>query len=271
MNKIIEPAFLKANMNKFIIIDCRFKLGEPDYGKCAYEKGHIEGALFLDIEKFLAGPLSEHGGRHPLPDLDTFVKNMEPFGISDSDELVVYDDGDLAGAGRLWWLFKYIGKENVYVLNGGFEKWKTLDYGISLTSIKSQEKTGVLSLNRQNHLLVDMNYVKSKLNNPDVILVDSRASERYFGITEPVDRIGGHIPGAVSFPYLESLENYNAGKDNLKKYFSGLENKEIIVYCGSGVTGSANILFMEEAGLKPRLYAGSYSDWVSYEDNPVEK
>lgn len=271
MSKLISPEFLNENMDKYIILDCRFKLGDKDYGKNAYNSEHIENSLFVDFEKELSSEVKEHGGRHPLPDINKFVKSMENLGISDSTEVLIYDDGDLAGAGRLWWLLKYIGKDNVYILDGGINAWKKASYKTSNKENKA-ENTGKLSIHIQKNILCNMEYVKSKLHNSDTILVDSRASERYQGLTEPVDRIPGHIPGAVNFPYGEAVENGRVmSNEKLNERFQSLKNKEVIVYCGSGVTGSVNFMLMEEIGLKPVLYSGSYSDWVSYLDNEVEK
>ena len=271
--KLVRPKQLNENSKNFLILDCRFKLGDENYGVNSYKKEHIENAVFIDFEKELTGEIKEHGGRHPLPDIKVFAENMEKHGASDSRDIIIYDDGDLAGAARLWWLFKYIGKNNVYVLDGGLTAWKNEGYKTTDKEPEIIKNTEKLTVKIQKEILCDMECVKSKLSDKNVTLVDSRASERYLGLTEPVDRIPGHIPNAVNYPYGEAIENgYVMDKEKLSDRFSDLGNgnKEIIVYCGSGVTGSVNFLFMEEIGLKPVLYAGSYSDWVSYPENKVE-
>lgn len=271
MSKLISSDFLNENMDKYTILDCRFSLGDKEYGRNAYNTEHIENAVFIDFENELSSKIGEHGGRHPLPNVEKFISAMEKHGISDSTEVVIYDDGDLAGAGRLWWLFKYIGKENVYVLDGGLPVWKKKGYKTSNKEYKA-EVSGKLSADTQTNILCDVNYVKAKLNDPDTVLVDSRAAERYQGLTEPIDRIPGHIPGAVNFPYGEAIvDGVVMNREELNSRFKSLTNKNIVVYCGSGVTGCVNFLLLEEIGLKPVLYSGSYSDWVSYPENEVEK
>ena len=271
MSKLISPKYLNDNLDKYIILDCRFKLGDEHYGKKSYDLEHIPNAIFIDFEKNLSSEVKEHGGRHPLPKIDTFIENVEKLGISDSSDVLIYDDGDLAGSGRLWWLFKYIGKNNVFILNGGINSWKKENY-LTTDKVPNLKSKAKLNIHIQDDILCDMNYVKSKIHDPKTILVDSRASERYLGLTEPVDRIPGHIPSAVNYPYTNSIINGSVvSNTELKENFKDLIDKDIIVYCGSGVTGSVNVLLMEEIGLKPKLYAGSYSDWVSYLDNDVEK
>ena len=273
MSKLIQPKWLHENKNNFLILDCRFKLSDANYGLDSYKKEHIENAVFINFEKELAGEIKEHGGRHPLPDMFEFSKNMESHGISDSTDIVIYDDGDLAGASRLWWMFRYIGKNNVYVLDGGLTAWKNEGYETTDSETMTTNSIGKLTVKIQNDILCDMEYVKSKLSDKNTVIVDSRANERYLGLTEPMDRIPGHVPSAVNFPYGEAIKDgHIISNEKLSDRFSSLGNgeKEIIIYCGSGVTGSVNFLLMEEVGLKPVLYAGSYSDWTSYLDNKVE-
>jgi thiosulfate/3-mercaptopyruvate sulfurtransferase len=272
MENIVSQQWLINNMSNenLIILDVRAELDDSDYGFREYKKGHIKGAQFVSLEESMTGDFGVHGGRHPLPDMKEFIENMKKLGIHDDSTIVIYDNGDLAMAGRLWWLLKYSGKDKVYILAGGMKNW--LDNNLDVTTeIPYFKESDSLSLNIDHSMEVDMNYVKSAIDSNNIAIIDSRAYERYSGEVEPIDRIAGHIPSALNFPWMNLVTD---GKimdiEDIVNYFEPLENyEEIIVHCGSGITGTVNILFMEEVGLKPRFYVGGYSDWVSYEDNIV--
>lgn len=272
MKNIVSQQWLIDNLSKenLIILDARGDLNEPDLGFREYKKSHIRGAQFVNLEEIMTGELGIHGGRHPLPNMEKFIKDMKMLGVSDDSIIVIYDNGDLAIAGRLWWLLKYIGKSDVFILEGGMKKW--LDNNLEVTSeVVTPKPSNSLSLNINHSMQVDMEYVKAAIDSNSIAIVDSRASERYSGEIEPLDRIAGHIPNALNYPWMNLLSD---GKimavEDLVNYFEPLEEfEEVIVHCGSGITGTVNVLFMEEVGLKPKLYVGGYSDWVSYEDNPV--
>lgn len=272
MKNIVSQQWLIDNLSKenLIILDARGDLNEPDLGFREYKKSHIRGAQFVNLEEIMTGELGIHGGRHPLPNMEKFIKDMKMLGVNDDSIIVIYDNGDLAIAGRLWWLLKYIGKSDVFILEGGMKKW--LDNNLEVTSeVVTPKPSNSLSLNINHSMQVDMEYVKAAIDSNSIAIVDSRASERYSGEIEPLDRIAGHIPNALNYPWMNLLSD---GKimavEDLVNYFEPLEEfEEVIVHCGSGITGTVNVLFMEEVGLKPKLYVGGYSDWVSYEDNPV--
>lgn len=272
MKNIVSQKWLINNLSNdnLIILDARADLNDPDAGFREYQKHHIKGAQFVSLENTMTGKLEVHGGRHPLPNMETFIKDMKKLGINDNSTVIIYDDGDLATAGRLWWLLKYSGKTNVYILEGGIKEW--LNNNLEVTTEVVEPKTSnSLSLNIDSSMVVNMNYVKQSIDSNNIAIVDSRAQDRYCGKIEPIDRIAGHIPSAINFPWMNLT---NDGKimtlEELKKHFSSLESyEEIVVHCGSGITGTVNIIFMEEIGLNPKLYVGGYSDWVSYEDNIV--
>lgn len=273
MKNMVSKEWLLDNIKNddLIILDVRSDLMDLDKGFNEYKEAHIEKAQYLPLKGVLAGKEEDHGGRHPIPTIDKFVEHMKDVGITDSSTVVVYDDGGMM-SGRLLWLLRYIGKENVYILEGGINLWR--DSGYPLTKeIVTSKKSNSLSVKINEEIKVDMNYVKEAIEKDNVVLIDSRAPERYRGEIEPIDKIAGHIPSALNFPWEETQSiGINKGIEGLKEHFKPLEKfDEIIVYCGSGVSGSVNVIFMEEVGLKPKLYAGSYSDWISYKDNIVGK
>ncbi|OZV10889.1 sulfurtransferase [Tissierella sp. P1] len=272
MKNTVSQEWLINNILKdnLIILDVRAELDNPDYGIVEYKNGHIKGAQFVSVEDIMTGKVSTHGGRHPLPDMEKFIEDMKRLGINDDSTIVIYDDGDLAMAGRLWWLLKYSGKNNVYILEGGIKAWS--NSGLEITAqIPENEESKSLSLNIDSSMKVDINYVKSAIDSDNIAIIDSRAAERYRGEVEPIDKIAGHIPNALNYPWMNLVvDGKIKSKEELIEYFKDLEKyEEIIVHCGSGITGTVNYIFMEEVGLKPKLYVGGYSDWVSYEDNIV--
>jgi thiosulfate/3-mercaptopyruvate sulfurtransferase len=256
------------------VIDCRFHLGNPDAGRVQYEQGHITGAVYFDLEKDLSGAVGKHGGRHPLPDFSQLKARLEESGINNDTTLVAYDAKEGAFASRFWWLLKYLGHDHVYILNGGFEAWTKAGYPVDDQIPKYERSEFIISENKE--MLASYEEVKDiALNgNEAAVLVDSRENKRFIGIEEPIDRIAGHIPTAINKPWMEGLENgFFKPKHQQEERFAGLDKEQpVIVYCGSGVTATPNFIALKEAGFKHvKLYAGSYSDWVSYHDNPVGK
>lgn len=272
MKNIVSQQWLVNNMEmeNVIILDARAELGDANYGLREYENGHIKGAIFVSVEDTLTGEVDIHGGRHPLPNMEDFIEDMKRLGINDDSTVVVYDDGDLAMAGRLWWMLKYSGKDKVYILAGGIKAWTQNGLEVT-TEVPEKKKSKSLSLNIDTSMEVDINYVKEVIDLDNIAIIDSRATERYRGEVEPIDKIPGHIPNALNYPWTNLVADGKLmSKEELEKYFEPLrEYDEIIVHCGSGITGTVNCIFMEEIGLKPKLYVGGYSDWISYEDNEI--
>lgn len=277
MSNIISAKWLKENLNndKLIIVDCRFSLMDKDYGKRSYESSHIEGAVRIDIEKELSSPVAEHGGRHPLPCLRDLKNVFENKGISNDSIVVAYDDGNLAGPSRLWWILKYLGHDEVYVLNGGIKAFEEIGGKVS-NNIPLIEK-GVFDIDLREFMKVGMEYVRERLYRDNVIIVDCREESRYDGEFEPVDKKAGHIPNAKNYFWKNILNENNPitlvkSEKELKFYFNRLNNyDEVIVYCGSGITASPVSLVLDSIGIDHKLYSGSFSDWISYEENEVCK
>lgn len=254
-----------------MIFDVRFKMDDPAYGRQAYKEKHYKGSAYLDLTHDLSSEIKEHGGRHPLPLKKDLEETLRKAGLNNHQPVLIYDDGDNMAAGRLWWLLKYYGVAEVYVLLGGFSQFEEED----LTSDLEEFKQGDITLVEQDHMLANYECISNLTKSMDfkeVQLVDSRDEERYLGIVEPIDKKKGHIPGAINIPYkVHFTENGDLkSKEDLAKNFKSIRaDKETIFYCGSGVTACSNIMVYDELGLPSKLYPGSFSDYISYDDNQV--
>lgn len=266
-NPLVSCKWLSEHLNdeKIIIVDCRYNLFDKAWGKNEYDKGHIPGACFLDMEKELTGKVGEHGGRHPLPHAEAFEESMRQIGLEEGKTVIAYD-WDGSGASRLWWLLNYFGYPHVRILDGGYDGW--VDSGLRITKEVPDTKRGSFSAHITGHILVSRADLDKLPHGTRII--DVRDRERYLGIVEPIDKVAGHIPGAINIPYKDIVEkpgkfkNYN----ELKEIFSQ-SGEEPVVYCGSGITSCVNFVALESIGKHPKLYAGSWSDWISYEDSEI--
>ncbi len=249
---------------QIVIIDCRFSLADRDLGRQQYADRHIESAYYLDLNQDLSSPVQTHGGRHPLPNIDELATKLSNIGIVSGETMVVaYDDSRLAFASRLWWLLRYMGHENVAVLDGGFAAWRS--HGYPTTNITPPMRTGEFTPKLQTEAVVNIEMVKVRKDLPEVVLVDAREGDRYRGEREPIDPIAGHIEGAVNYPWLDLTDNQGfVVADQGDRWQSIANAEEIIVYCGSGVTACVNLLALKLVGIEAKLYAGSWSDWCSW-------
>ncbi|SFB05432.1 thiosulfate/3-mercaptopyruvate sulfurtransferase [Lentibacillus halodurans] len=276
MSVIVDPDWLMNRLENTpentVVVDTRFKLTDPDAGRKAYVKGHIPQAVYLDLNKDLSGKQTKHGGTHPLPDMDMFAAKVGNIGIDHDTTVVIYDQQNDMFASRLWWLLNYMGHEDVYVLDGGFDGWVEQGYDVTI-EIPSLEPKDFDPEIRDNEE-VDIDEVKDKLQHQSATLIDSRSQDRYLGKTEPLYKKAGHIPGAKNFFWKHVLDENGKWKKqtDLEEHFSALsKNDEIIVSCGSGVSACPNILALKSAGYENvKLYPGSFSDWISYDDNKIE-
>lgn len=265
---VVSASWLKEHLGeeKIAITDCRFSLANPQLGQQQYQHSHIPGAYYLDLNEDLSSPVQKHGGRHPLPDFNQLAAQLSTMGVDSQTLVVAYDDSRFAFAARLWWLLRYMGHERVAVLDGGFKAWQAQGYLV--TDVVPQRRNAEFAWQLQPSYLVDIDTVKACKDDPNVALVDARESDRYHGITEPIDPVAGHIPGAVNYPWqdVSTSEGYlrpQAEQSDRWQQLKGAE--EIIVYCGSGVTACVNLLSLQIAGIDPgKLYVGSWSDWCSY-------
>lgn len=249
------------------VVDCRFSLAEPQLGKQQYQTSHISGAYYLDLNEDLSSPVKEHGGRHPLPNPAELASKLSRMGVNFQKTFVVaYDDSRLAFASRLWWLLRYLGHDRVAVLDGGFSAWEKA--GCPLTNKIPPLKQAEFIPQIQSNIKVDITAVKNRKDLPGVTLVDSRDGDRYAGTREPIDKIAGHIQGAVNYPWREVTDENGyllSCAEQSRRWLNLDREQEILVYCGSGVTACVNLLSLELAQIHTgKLYAGSWSDWISY-------
>ncbi|MEA5582144.1 sulfurtransferase [Nodularia harveyana UHCC-0300] len=267
---VVSPTWLFQHLqdSQVVIVDCRFSLADPQLGKQQYQTSHIQNAYYLDLNQDLSSPVGKHGGRHPLPDVNQLAQKLSAMGVDSQKTLVVaYDDSRLAFASRLWWLLRYLGHQQVVVLDGGFAAWEKAGY--PTTDVISPPKIGNFIPQLNPEMVVDFATVKTRKDLPQIALVDSRESDRYRGEREPIDKIAGHIPGAINYPWQEitdSSGNLVSALQHSQRWEKLQTAEEIIVYCGSGVTACVNLLSLELANIHTgKLYAGSWSDWISYE------
>lgn len=268
---IVSPEWLRENLNnpQVKIVDCRFALADPAWGQQQYQQSHIWGAFHLDLNRDLSSPVAKHGGRHPLPNIDQLADKLGTMGIEfGQTHVVAYDSARFGFAGRLWWLLRYMGHDRVSLLDGGFNSWQAAGYPVSEELPNSQPAKFTPKL--RSDWVVNYEQVKTRKDQPGVVLVDSRDPDRYLGKHEPIDPIAGHIPGAVNLPWQEVTDDQGFVKPTQQQRWADYQDaKEIIVYCGSGVTACTNLLSLELAGLSQgKLYVGSWSDWCSYQLDP---
>jgi len=269
---------LRAHLDdpKWVIVDCRFDLMQPTAGRTAYEAGHIPGAVHADLDRDLAAPLAADGagGRHPLPDPADLGRLFESWGIGSNSMVVVYDDIGNALSVRLWWLLRWIGHQDVAALDGGLTAWLEAD-GPMTAEIQLPEPRQ-LQLQPGSMPVVDAEMVAAGLSADTLLLLDARAAARFAGQSEPIDRLAGHVPGAVNTPFQENLgaDKCFLPAAELQAYYrariSERPIEEVACMCGSGVTACHTLLALETAGLPgASLYVGSWSDWISSQQRPV--
>lgn len=264
-----------AGAPRLVVVDCRFDLMAPAWGREAFLQQHLPGALYFSLDDDLSGPHTGRNGRHPLPSMEAFAQRLGQAGIDADTTVVAYDQGALMMAARLWWMLRWLGHDKVQVLDGGMPGW--LAAGLPTESGAAQP-TAARSYVAQprNDMLVTAEQVQAALGQGQQRLIDARAPERYRGEVEPLDRVPGHIPGARNRPFTANLEQgLLVPVARLRAEFAplleGASPAQVVHTCGSGVSAAANVLAMEEAGLTgSRLYAGSWSEWSSDPERPVE-
>ncbi|MFL9675031.1 sulfurtransferase [Pseudomonas marginalis] len=270
--QLISPQQLAERQTSagLVILDCRFALEDPDYGRCSYAEGHIDGAQYADLERHLSGPVIKGvTGRHPLPAAGTFAEQLRAWGVSADTDVVLYDDGPGAYAARAWWLLAWLGKrDGVFILDGGLKAWHAAGFPLSLDAPVVER--GTFAGTPDNRLLLDAEHLQKRLGQPGLTLIDARAQPRFRGEVEPIDPIAGHIPGAQCAAFNENLgsDGRFLPAEQLKQRFAaqlqGRSPEELVAYCGSGVTACHNLFALSLAGYPlGKLYAGSWSEWIT--------
>ena len=281
-NTLIEVSELEQIQRDCIIIDTRFSLADSTEGACLYQEGHIPGAYFLDLNHDLSSSMTASSGRHPLPDVEALASKLKKIGVNTSSQIVVYDQQAGAFAARLWWLCRWLGLENVAVLNGGMAAWlgsaaDTVERPIELSSNIAAICAGSFVACPNPALLVTAQYIEKNLEShnrerPVEALVDARGLERFAGNVEPIDPVAGHVPGAISCSFEKNLNSDGFFRDVKELAENHQAHLGAIHMCGSGVTACHNILACTHAGQPmPRLYAGSWSEWIRDTSRPVAK
>jgi thiosulfate/3-mercaptopyruvate sulfurtransferase len=271
----IDAFKILQNQKSLIIIDVR----SGSDAKERFLKGHIENAIFVDLDTQLADikPDTSIGGRHPLPTIDQFGKLLGDLGIHPDSHVIVNDDGFGGnGAARFWWMLRAAGHIQVQVLNGGLQyaEKQGITITTSIPEIKAQTNpyptTGWLLP------LVSIQDVEKASISGSPLIIDVRSAERYMGLFEPIDKIAGHIPNAVNYPYFDHLTDDGTflSVEEIQKMYDSIFKQhsadQIIVHCGSGVTACHLLLALDYAGFpNPNLYIGSWSEW-SQNNKPFE-
>ncbi len=276
MNAIISASELAKELaggDPPVLLDVRWQLstaaagGAPPFdGRAEYAAGHLPGAVFVDLDKELASAPGA-GGRHPLPDVAEFGAAMRRAGVSSGRPVVVYDGGQGWAAARAWWLLRWTGHPNVRVLDGGLRAWEApLSTGVPAPEegdfVPEPGASGLLDADRAADLA------------RSGVLFDARAGERYRGEVEPIDPVGGHIPGAVSAPTADNVaaDGRFLPAEELRARFKSLGadgDVAVGVYCGSGVSAAHEVLALAVADIPAALYVGSWSEWSADPSRPV--
>lgn len=272
---LVDVARLQAHLDDpaWLVVDVRHQLADTGYGERAYAEAHIPGAVFLHCDRDLSGPMNGRNGRHPLPDPQKLAQRLGEIGIGSQTQVVVYDDAQGMIAGRLWWLLRWLGHDNMALLDGGLQAWQAA--GAQMTAIlPTLQPCRFVSQLRDQVVAADT--VLARIETPQMHLVDARAADRFRGENETMDPVGGHIPGAINRFFRDNLQADGCYKPAAQlraewlAVLAGAEPDEVVHQCGSGVSACHNILAMEIAGLNcSRLYAGSWSEWCADPARPV--
>jgi len=269
---------LMASGSPLMVFDVSFDLARPEAGDQQYQQAHIPGAVRADLDRHLStsGTARASGGRHPLPSREAFAQWLDETGFSNDMQAVVYDRQGANYCGRLWWMLKWAGHEQVAVLDGGLQAW--LAAGGAVASGDAPPRTpGRFALGTARAALADTQAVLAGLGASQT-LIDARATPRYKGEVEPLDPVAGHIPGALNRPFGQNLDADGKFKpaallrSEFDALLQGQEPGQVIHHCGSGVSAVPNLIAMEIAGLgRAQLYAGSWSEWCADPARPVAK
>ena len=269
---------LMASDQPLKVFDCSFDLGQPALGYQQFLDAHIAGALYASLDTDLSahGGPSASGGRHPLPTRAVFAQWLTSVGMTNATQAVVMDRNGANYCGRLWWMLKWAGHENVAVLDGGLQAWEAAGGAVERGHSTPAPAATAFQLAPSRYALVAPETVADRLGRTSQTVLDARGAPRFRGEIEPLDPVAGHIPGALNRPFTQNLGANGRFKpaEQLRAEFEvllgGRDPATVVHQCGSGVSAVPNLLAMEVAGLGvTALYAGSWSDWCSHTDYPV--
>lgn len=273
---LIDATSLDAALSDPLVavVDCRFDLADPAAGERGWFEGHIPGAHYAHLDRDLSDLSRSGRGRHPLPDADAFCAALARWDITPEHQVVAYDTSGGMFAARLWWMLRLLGHRRVAVLDGGLAAWT--ERGGVLERGMRKPGNGRYAARFDSRAIVTTAVVAARLASGNGVLLDARAPERFRGEVEPLDPRAGHIPGAVNSPFQSNLgpDGRFLPADQLavryRALLRGQASTDVVHMCGSGVTACHNLLAMEHAGLSgARIYAGSWSEWVSVPARPI--
>ena len=266
---------LQTDAQPFMLFDCSFDLMNPAAGEAMYRESHIPGAVYVHLDRDLSDKSGSgvNGGRHPLPSREKIAVWLGSIGFDNRMQAVVYDRQGVNYAGRLWWMLKWVGHENVAVLDGGLQAWQASEPVTA--NVEPMRTTAIFKLGSEKAQLAMTTTVESQLGRPTQTIVDARAAPRFRGEVEPLDPVAGHIPGALNRPFAQNIGADGKFKSSvaLRTEFEALLARRnpasVVHHCGSGVSAVPNVLAMELAGLgRTALYAGSWSEWSADASRP---
>ncbi len=269
---LIDVSTLAAHIGQesWVVLDCRFNLADKAAGRNAYAAGRIPGAIYVDLEQDLSGPVTDTSGRHPLPDIEELVEKLGSWGIDETSQVVVYDDVGGGMAVRGWWLLRWLGHQGVALLDGGVRAWEESSLELT-TEVSTPSQRRFVDRHGSEPVTGE-----ALLGDQDRLLVDARSAPRFRGEEEPIDPVAGHIPGAVNLPFelnLDKQGRFLSAPILRERFLSALGGRDpgsVVHYCGSGVTACHNLLAMEHAGMHgSQLYVGSWSEWITDPDREV--
>ena len=275
---LISTAELAPHLSEadWLVADCRFELSKPEAGAAAWRAGHIPGAVHVDLERDLSVPVTAKSGRHPLPAVAEFAATLSRLGIGNGTRVVCYDAGPGAYAARLWWMLRWMGHDEVAVLDGGLAAWTAEGRPVS-TDAPIRGPARFIPHPRPEMVYEDAGSVARALARGET-LVDVRGAERFAGKVEPLDAVAGHVPGAINLPFLENLDAGGRFRPTAeiaalwRSRTGASPGRALICMCGSGVTACHGLLALEAAGVSGgRLYAGSWSEWIRDPSRPVAR
>ncbi|MDO8681028.1 MAG: sulfurtransferase [Acidobacteriota bacterium] len=274
---LVSPSVVAQHLNdpSWVVIDCRFDLADPGKGEELYRQAHIPGARYAHLDRHLSGAKTGTNGRHPIPPSDEIIRTFSEFGIGPHMQVIAYDADSGMYAGRLWWMLRWMGHDGVAVLDGGLARWQRDGHPVR-GGLETSTPATFRGAPRPGWRLT-ADDVAAGLDNRARLLVDARSNERYRGMNETLDKVAGHIPGAVNYFFQQNLADDKTFKSpealraQWEPVLKGHDAKDVVVYCGSGVTACHNLLALEHAGIHgAKIFPGSWSEWSSDPSRPVE-
>lgn len=275
---LVSTAELAANLQNpaWVICDCRHDLMDTEKGRRAYQESHIPGAQFLHLDEDLSGAKTGRNGRHPLPDPVALAARLSKIGVDSSKRVIGYDDTGGPYAARLWWTLTWLGHPGAAILDGGIAAW--VREGRPVTADVPRATPAYFVPRPKHDKRVEVGDVLASLSSKKTLIVDARAQDRFQGLTEPIDPVAGHIPGARNRFFKDNLtaDGLFKSPEQLRGEFLALLGErsadQVVNQCGSGVTACHNLFAMELAGLTgSKLYPGSWSEWCADPARPVER